>query len=190
MMGRHGDGGLKSTVRSGGRRHTDTGVVAGVIVVVVIGGHERATTNAISTSIRPKATATATATAVHLVKQTPLLGLLRLFFAIVDSNMDTGPAHHGDGIVGFFRQIGDGECSHVILHRNEAKLPALARDAINYKSHLLHLSVRRKVGIKVRLADIVSQIRDEELPLNGRIRILMDEGWLVYLGGVHDDSWQ
>ena len=59
MMGRHGDGGLESTVRSRGR-HADTGVVAGVIVVVVevIGRNERT----IPTSIGPK---TAAATTVH-----------------------------------------------------------------------------------------------------------------------------
>ena len=114
MVRLHGDGGLESTVRSRGR-HTDTGVVAGVIVVVMmIGRHERATT------IGPKATATA-ATVHHLA---PLLGLLDLTFLVVYGDMNARPAHHSDGIVALLRQIGDVERSYVGMHGNEAKAAA------------------------------------------------------------------
>ena len=93
MVRRHGDGGLKSTVRSSGG-HADTGVVAGVIMVVVevIGRHERATSNAIPASIGPKAAAAT----VHLA---PLLGLLDLSLSVVNGDMNARSAHHGDGII-------------------------------------------------------------------------------------------
>ena len=100
--------------------------------------------------------------------------------------MNARSAHHGDGIVLGLGQIGNGQRTHLVLHRNEAKAAAASRDAIDYQADLLYLAIRGKEGVEIRLADVVSQIRHKELPLYALCgRILTDEGWL----SVHGCWW-
>jgi len=70
--------------------------------------------------------------------------------------MHTVSAHHGDGVVALFRQVGDGECSHVVTHGDEAEPAAGTRVAIEDQSDSFDLSIRRKEGIEVGFADVVA----------------------------------